>query len=428
MKQFSKQEKSWIFYDVANSSYATIMLAALFPIFFTNICNAQGVANGGDYWWALGNSIATFIIAICAPVIGAMADIRGNKKKFFIVFLLMGLIFSVVAVFGGSWWMMLIGYGLSFIGFEGSCLVNDSFLTDVTTPERMDKVSSWAYALGYIGGSTIPFLVAIALVMFGEKIGVDSLKAVQYSVLIMVVWWTVFSIPMLKNVEQVYYVEKPEGNIIATSLKNVWNTAKDIFRIKPLFIFLLSYFFYIDGVNTVIKMSTSYGNTLGLGTTGMILALMVTQLVAFPCSILFGKLSEKFGSIPMLIFAISVYIVICMLGFVMGYGLEEEFLTISQASVLFWILATLVGTVQGGIQAISRSHFGKLVPPERSGEFFGFFDIFGKFAAVVGPTLYAGSKSLTGRSSFSILSLILLFVIGLVILLIGNKKNTEMGK
>lgn len=423
--KMTKQEKGWVLYDVANSSYATIMLAVIFPIYFSGVCNA---AEGGDYWWAIGNSIGTFIVAISAPFIGAFADIRGNKKKFFIFFLLLGLVFSVVAAFVDIWQMMLFGYILSYIGFAGSCLICDSFLTDVTTTERMDSISSWAYALGYIGGSTIPFLASIALVMFGEKIGVDSVEAVKYSVLIMVIWWAVFSIPLLKDVNQNYYVERPKEGVFKKTVQSVFKTAQLIVKNKAILIFLIAYFFYIDGVNTVIKMSTAYGNTLGLGSTGMILALMVTQIVAFPCAILFGKLSQKYSSEKMLICAILIYVLICVLGFYMGFGLEEGFLDISGASTIFWILATLVGTVQGGIQAISRSFYGKLIPPQNAGEYFGFFDIFGKFAAVLGPLLYAFVKNATGRSSFSILSIVLLFMLGLIAMLVGKKDFANMKK
>ncbi len=321
---------------------------------------------------------------------------------------------------------MLVGYVLSYIGFLGSCLINDSFLTDVTTTDRMDSISSYGYALGYIGGSTIPFLMSIALIMFGEKIGVDGTLAVKLSILIMVIWWAIFSIPMLKNVTQKHGIEMPKTALIATTFKGIFATARRIIANRPMLFFLLAYFFYIDGVNTVINMATSYGTALGLDATGMILALLVTQLVAFPFAILFGRLSQKFGSIRMILVAIYIYLFICAMGFYMGFGLEESFVDHNGAIVLFWALAALVGTVQGGIQAISRSFFGKLVPPENSGEYFGFYDIFGKFAAVVGPLLYSLTFALTGRSSFSILSIILLFLAGLVILHRGRARFPEL--
>ncbi len=417
--KMSKVEKSWVMYDFANSAYATIMVAAIFPVFFTQVCAGAGQA--GDYWWGIGTSIATAIVAVMAPIVGTIADFKGYKKKLWAAFLVLGLVFSLMNAIVDNWKLMLVGYVLSHVGFSGANLLNDSFLTDVTTPERMDTISSWAYALGYIGGSTIPFLMSIALVMFGSHIGVDSVMAVKLSLVIMVAWWGIFSIPFLRNVKQVHNIEKPQGNMLKEVFGGVWNTFKSMIAHKGIFVFVLAYFFYIDGVNTVINMSTSYGSALGLDSTGMILALMVTQIVAFPCSILFGRMSRKFGSIKMLLGAISMYLVICITGFVMGFGLEEGFLTMSQATVLFWTLAVMVGSVQGGIQAISRSTFGKLVPPEKSGEYFAFFDIFGKFAAVIGPALYAFTHAVTGRSSFSILSIIMLFLIALLILGCGYK-------
>lgn len=419
--KLTKQEKSWVCYDWANSVYATIMIAAVFPIYFTGICG-----EAGDFWWGIGTTLSMALLAVCAPIIGALADYKGFKKKLFAGLLALGLIFTLVAGLTDAWQMMLIGYIISHIGFSGSNLVYDSFLTDITTKDRMDKISSLGFALGYIGGSTIPFVFSIVLINFGADFGIDATLAVKISLGITVVWWGLFSIPMLLNVKQGYGLDVPKKGILKGTFSSIVKTAKDIIKNKPMLIFMLSYFFYIDGVGTVMSMATSYGTTLGLGTVGMILALLVTQLVAVPCAIIFGWLSGKFGPITMLLWAIIVYFGICVLGFVMGFGLEEDILTLGQAEMIFWFLAVMVGTVQGGIQAISRSFFGKLVPPERSGEYFGFFDIFGKFAAVVGPALYALVKGVTGRSSLSILSIILLFAVAFAILSSGKKYFKEI--
>lgn len=415
-KNMTSQEKSWILYDWANSVYATIMMAAVFPIFFTGMANSELGQGAGDYWWSVGTSVAMFLIAVMAPVIGAFADYKGYKRKLFVAFLALGLVFTALCAFTSNWAGMLVGYVLSHIGFSGSCLVYDSFLPDVTTGDRMDTVSGYGYALGYIGGSTIPFLFSIGLIQFGSLIGIGGTMAVKISLIITVLWWGLFSIPFLKNIRQTHYVEKPKSGVFKTTFAAIGRTAKKIYQKKSIFYFILAYFFYIDGVGTVINMSTSYGTTLGLDSVGMILALLVTQLVAFPCSIAFSRMSKKFGSLPMLTGAVVLYLFICILGFVMGFGLEEAWFSVGVAQGLFWLLAFMVGMVQGGIQAISRSHFGKLVPPENSGEFFGFYDIFGKFASVLGPALYAVTKSVTGRSSLSILSIILLFLVALVIM------------
>lgn len=420
--KLSKEEKSWILYDWANSVYATIMMAAIFPIYFSGVAGQSGQA--GDYWWSLGTSVAMAAVAVLAPLLGALADYRGYKKKLFVFFWLLGLAFTLLSALAGSWVWLLVGYMVSHIGFSASNLFYDSFLTDVTTEERMDRVSSYGFAFGYIGGSTIPFLISIFLVSFGERFGIGSTLAVRLSVLLTVVWWGVFAIPFLKNVRQKHGLEKPKSGVAANTFRAVGRTAKRIFQNKAIFFFILAYFFYIDGVGTVINMSTSYGATLGLDSTGMILALLVTQFVAFPCSILFARLSGRFGSLNMLFGAVCVYLVICVIGFLMGFGLEQGWFRTGTALVLFWILAVLVGMVQGGIQAISRSHFGKLVPPEQSGEFFGFFDIFGKFAAVLGPGLYALTRSVTGRSSFAILSIVLLFLAALLIMAAGRRHLT----
>ena len=496
-KRFTKKEWRWIMYDWANSIYATNIMAAIFPTIFVSIAG-----EAGDIWWGYGTSIATFLIAILAPLLGAVADYRGMKKKLFTVFMLVGVVFTfMIALVMNNWHLMLIGYILSRIGFNGANLFYDSFLTDVTTDERMDKVSSWGYAMGYIGGSTIPFVISIAMLL---ALGYSNPIAQKFSILIVSVWWLVFSIPFLKNVEQTHYIERTKENSVGQVFRNIGHTARDIFQRKGLFLFVVAYFFYIDGVGTIISISTAYGTVLGLGSVGMILALLVTQIVAMPCSILFANLAQKITARKALIGAIIVYTFICCVGFYMGFSLEphqEAYETalkadytdqlsdltdehaialrdagakyftdknaqeklnaefakltkeqqenpevdrvlntfalflgnnvdtiqkfqnaVSFSTILFWAMATLVGTVQGGIQAVSRSYFGKLIPKERSNEFFGFFDIFGKFASVLGPVLYSTIGAWTGRSSYGVLALICLFLVGLVIMITGKKE------
>ncbi len=418
-KKFTKTEKSWIMYDWANSVYATNILAAIFPIYFGNVCKASGVDN--LVLWSYGTSAATFLVAILAPILGALGDHKGHKKKLFAGFLILGVAFTLSNAFFTDYRLLLIGYVISHIGFSGSCLFYDSFLTDVTTSERMDRVSSWGYAMGYIGGSTIPFILSIVILV---AMGMDNPLAFKLVIILTSVWWLVFSIPTLLHVKQTHYVET-RHNLVRSTFSNLWRTAKEIFSDKKIFLFIIAYFFYIDGVNTVISISTSYGSRLNLDQTSMILALLVTQVVAVPFSILFGKLAGKVGSVNILCVATAVYCFICGVGFFMGYNIEqhpndESALTLSL--VLFWCMAFMVGTVQGGIQAISRSYFGKLIPPERSNEYFGFFDIFGKFAAVIGPVLVGVFTQITGRNSIGVLSLVLLFLIGFCILFAGRKK------
>lgn len=542
-KFFTKQEKSWIMYDWANSVYATNIMAAIFPILYASMAT-----DAGNIWFGYGVSIASLVVAVLAPILGALGDIKGNKKKLLTFFMILGVVFTAVIAFAPSWEWMLVGYIISRIGFSGSCVFYDSFLTDVTTDERMDKVSAWGYAAGYIGGSTIPFIISIAVLLI---MGFDSLFAQKFSIIIVSVWWLLFSIPILKNVKQVHYIEAKAASVAKTAWKNFVTTLKGIFTNKGLLIFILAYFFYIDGVDTIISMATNFGSTLGLDSTGMILALVVTQVVAVPCSILFSRLAKKFHAVRMITVAIAIYFLITIVGFSMGRIVEpmqmqfvetfdarlatvqlqlenEEDIEIyngiinslredgkakitetldvaegesesnrmkayfsesedsvfqkalirlehdglkvdekynayafssaavsqqvydvlegmrtdeafraqilsedytqqcidkaSTAQILFWVLAFMVGTVQGGIQALSRSYYAKLIPPEHSNEYFGFFDIFGKFAAVVGPALYAFCYGITGRASWGILSLIALFFVGGLMLILGRKK------
>lgn len=418
-KRFTKAEKSWIMYDWANSIYATNIMAAIFPIYFAMQANETG-----NKLYGFAVSAAALVVAVLAPILGAIGDFSGMKKKLFAGFLVLGLVFTAVMAAFEDWRLMLVGFILSRIGFSGSCLFYDSFLTDVTTPERMDRVSSWGYAMGYIGGSTIPFIISIAIMLLMNQ----SVLSYKIAILIVVVWWAVFSIPFLKNVKQQYSVEDAPQALAKQAFRNAWKTFKDILKDKKILFFIIAYFFYIDGVDTIISMATNYGETLGLGAIGMILALLVTQIVAVPFSILFGNLAKKVGAIRMIAIAVCVYFVITILGFFMGFNIEQAELsggdieaTLKLSSTLFWILATLVGTVQGGIQALSRSYFGQLIPPERSNEYYGFLDIFGKFSCVIGPALYAATYAATGRASLGILSIIVLFFGGMVALFAGRK-------
>ena len=418
-KRFTKAEKSWIMYDWANSIYATNIMAAIFPIYF-----AMQADETGNKLYGFAVSAAALVVAVLATILGAIGDFSGMKKKLFAGFLVLGLVFTAVMAAFEDWRLMLVGFILSRIGFSGSCLFYDSFLTDVTTPERMDRVSSWGYAMGYIGGSTIPFIISIAIMLLMNQ----SVLSYKIAIMIVVVWWAVFSIPFLKNVKQQYSVEDAPQALAKEAFRNAWKTFKDILKDKKILFFIIAYFFYIDGVDTIISMATNYGETLGLGAIGMILALLVTQIVAVPFSILFGNLAKKVGAMRMIAIAVCVYFVITILGFFMGFNIEQAELSggdidaaLKLSSTLFWILATLVGTVQGGIQALSRSYFGQLIPPERSNEYYGFLDIFGKFSCVIGPALYAATYAATGRASLGILSIIVLFFGGMVALFAGRK-------
>ena len=439
MKKFSKEERSWIMYDWANSAFATIMLAAVFPVFFVGMAGGEGTP--GSMWWARGLAIARLVLGVAAPIIGAIIAYKGYKMRLFITFISLGILFHLFVSVQATWQMLLVGYILANIFWSAANIIYDSYLPDVTTKDRMDKVSAWGFAMGYIGGSTIPFLISIVMIMFGEQfpVPIDNTMAVRISIVMTAVWWGVFSIPMIRDVRHKYAVDVPPKGMITDAFKNILATAKKIVKNKGLFIFILAYFFYIDGVGTIIGISTAYGTELGLGAVGLIGALFVMQLVAMPFSILFGKLADRFNSISIIIAAIFIYLVICGMGFVMGFGMVgyvpavlEYGEIVSEGSagrwfganvaiMIFWALAFMVGTVQGGIQATSRAIYARLIPPENSGEYFGFYEIFGRFAAILGPFLYATILSITGRPYFAILSIAFVFIVGLVLLLSGRK-------
>ncbi|KPU43768.1 multidrug resistance protein MdtG [Oxobacter pfennigii] len=398
--KFTRQEKSWIMYDWANSAYSAIVTASVLPIFFKSIARNAGVsANMADSYWGYATSAATLIIALMAPVLGTIGDYKNMKMKMFKVFLGVGVLSTGFLALKEHWVYLLVLYMVSVVGFTGANLFYDAFIVDVTAEDRMDLVSTYGFALGYIGGSTIPFVASIALIMFGPKIGIPTSVATRFSFIITVVWWILFSIPILKDVKQSYYVEE-EKHIVINSFRRIFDTFKNIRRYKHIFLFLLAYFFYIDGVNTIIHMASVYGDSVGIDSNTLLIALLATQIVAFPCAIIYGKLAERVGNSKMILTGIITYIIICIVAYRMKTVVE------------FWILAMLVATSQGGIQALSRSYFSKMIPKEKANEFFGFYDIFGKFAAIMGPALYAFFSQITGHSRYGVLSVMLLFLVG----------------
>ena len=416
LKSFSKEERSWMMYDWANSAYSSIITAAVLPIFFKSMTRAAGVSpNIADSYWGYGTAVASIIIAIMAPILGTLGDYKNMKIRLFKIFLAIGVISTAALTFTDKWQLILGIYIVTVIGFSGANLFYDAFLVDVTTEDKMDRVSSYGYALGYIGGSTIPFVASIALIMFGEKIGIPVVLATQLSFMLTAIWWVIFSIPMLKNVRQVHYMEH-QPKMIIESLKRLRKTFGNVKKYRSIFMFLLAYFFYIDGVGTIIRMSTVYGDSIGIGSETMLLALMVIQIVAFPCAIIYGRLAERFGSSKLIMAGILVYMCIAILGYKMTTALD------------FWLLALLVATSQGGIQAISRSHFGKMIPKENANEFFGIYDIFGKFSAIMGPTLFAVFSQLTGNSRFGVLSVMIQFTVGGTIFIISERINKRRSR
>ncbi len=420
MKSFTKQENSWIFYDWANSAYSIIISTAVFPLFYKASASKAGIS-ASDSTAYLGYTIAisTFILAMLGPILGTIADYKGYKKKLFTFFFTLGVSFTALLTFipNDNWLLLLICYTITAIGFAGSNVFYDAFLVDVTSEERMNKVSARGFSLGYIG-STIPFIISIALIVLAQKeiIPISTTLASQIAFLITAVWWGIFTIPLLRNVRQNYYIE-PEQSPVLNSFKRLGKTFKNIRQYRALFIFLLAYFFYIDGVGTIITMSTAYGTDLGISSTNLLIILFVTQVVAAPFAIIYGKLADKFSGKIMLYIGIIIYMIVCIYAYFLNSTLD------------FWILAMLVATSQGGIQALSRSYYAKLVPKEKSNEFFGFYNIFGKFASIMGPLIVGLTAQLTGHSNMGVFSLVILFVIGIFFLnRVSEPKNTEVAK
>ena len=400
-QKMTKEEKSWILYDVANSAFI-MTLTATIPIYFRALATEAGIsATHATSIWGTCTSIAILILALLSPILGALADYQNMKKRIFMIFLAIGIGGGIAFTIAPNWITFLLFFIVSRIGYTACNVFYDAMLVDVTTDERMDQISSFGYAFEYIG-SCIPFIAGIILILV-KPFGLTTLLATQISFVITIVWWFLLAIPLLKNVKQTHYL-RPKKNIIKHSFRRLYVTFMKLKKNKRLLYYILGYFFYIDGVYTIISMATSYGGEVGIDSTQMILALLLTQIVAFPCAIWSGKLAERFGSIRIIKIFILIYCGICFYGYLLDSALD------------FWILAVLVGMCQGGIQALSRSYFGKLIPKKESSEYFGFFDIFGKFADFFGPLIISLCALIFHSSSYGVLALIVLFLIGFILI------------
>lgn len=400
-QKMTKEEKSWILYDVANSAFI-MTLTATIPIYFRALATEADIsATHATSIWGTCTSIAILILALLSPILGALADYQNMKKRIFVIFLAIGIGGGIAFTIAPNWITFLLFFIVSRIGYTACNVFYDAMLVDVTTDERMDQISSFGYAFGYIG-SCIPFIAGIILILV-KPFGLTTLLATQISFVITIVWWFLLTIPLLKNVKQTHYL-RPKKNIVKHSFRRLYVTFMKLKKNKRLLYYILGYFFYIDGVYTIISMATSYGGEVGIDSTQMILALLLTQIVAFPCAIWSGKLAERFGSIRIIKIFILIYCGICFYGYLLDSALD------------FWILAVLVGMCQGGIQALSRSYFGKLIPKKESSEYFGFFDIFGKFADFFGPLIISLCALIFHSSSYGVLALIVLFLIGFILI------------
>jgi MFS transporter, UMF1 family len=410
----TKTVLSWALYDWANSAYATTVMAGFFPIFFKQYWSTGADIHASTFHLGAANSIASIIVALLAPILGSIADQWGGKKKFLCFFAVMGMIMTGALGFvaKGEWLTAVFLYVFANIGFTGGNVFYDALIVSIVEKKKMDFVSALGYSLGYLGGGIL-FGINVLMTLKPHLFGLASAaEAVRISFLSVAVWWAAFSIPIFLFVkEPTIRVEQSVAKVVIAGIRQLFSTFREIRRLKHIFLFLIGYWCYIDGVDTTVIMAVDYGLSLGFDQTVLIKALLITQLIGFPAAILFGKIGEKFGTKTAIFIGISVYVLVAFWGFFMNDPRE------------FYILAIAVGLVQGGIQSLSRSLYGKLIPVESAGEFFGFYNMLGKFAAVLGPFLMGMTSLLTGNSRYSIVVIIFLFIAGAFILSLVKEKN-----
>ena len=407
--KLTKLEKCWILYDVGNSAFI-MLVSTIIPIYFNFLAGNAGISEV-DYlaYWGYAASVATVMVAIIGPILGTLADTRNFKKPLFTISMMVGVLGCAALSFPKSWVLFLAVFVIAKVGYNASLIFYDSMLVDITTEEKMDSVSSHGYAWGYIG-SCIPFVISLVFVLMYDKIGISMTTAMMLAFFLNALWWLVVTIPLLKNYHQTNYVELPD-HPIKNSFKRLAVTLRDIKKHKNIFLYLLSFFFFIDGVYTIIEMATAYGSALGLDSQGLLLALLVTQRVAFPCALIFSVLSKKFDTDFLIKICIAAYTGIALFAIQLDKQWE------------FWLLAVLVGMFQGAIQALSRSYFAKIIPAEKSGEYFGIYDICGKGASFMGTTLVGLVAQITNVANAGVAIISVMFIIGYVLFCKAAKLN-----
>lgn len=404
--KLTKSERNWILYDVGNSAFI-LLFTTIIPIMFNSL--AKGHLKDSTYlaYWGYAVTISTILTALVGPYFGALADKFSLRKRFFIVFMSLGALGCFLFPFTKSWMVFLALVIISKVGFNGSLVFYDSMLIDITSEDRMDNVSSLGFAYGYIG-SVIPFVISILISVKHEALGIGMDLAMKMVFTINALWWVLFTLPLLKVYRQKYVRTEEE-----TDKMHLIQTFEKIRGDRKIYMFLFAFLFYIDGVYTIISMATAYGTSLGLSSNGLILALLVTQLVAFPCAIYFGKISKKYET--------GVLIKIC----IFAYLLISIYAIFLNNIVQFWILAVSVGMFQGAIQALSRSYYAKIIPKENSGEYFGIYDVFGKGAAIIGTLVVSLVTQATGNQHLSISTLSIMFLIGIILFFKTDKIESK---
>ena len=413
---FNRRTLSWALYDWANSAYATIVLAVFFPLVFSNYWFAGSGSENSTTPLGIANSVAGLVIVLLAPVLGAIADKGGIKKKFLFTFAAIGIVFvsSLFFVGRGEWLLALCVYALAGIGFAGANIFYDALIVDVSARDKFDIVSAFGFAAGYLGGG-LTLVIAIAFTTIPETFGFAGKdQAMLASFILVGLWWAVFSIPLFLGVKEsqidsdIRFTQAVTGGI-----GQLLATFREARRLKIVWLFLLAYWFYIDGVYTIIRMAMDYGVRLEFDQISLVWAFLITQFIGFPAAIAYGKLGEKIGAKTGIVIAIGVYIAVTIYGYFMDVVAE------------FYVLAIVIGLVQGGVQSLSRSLYARIVPANKAAEFFGFYNIMGKFATVLGPLLVAMVSGFTGDPRLAILSIIVLFVIGGILLLFVDEAEAQ---
>uniref|UniRef100_UPI00158B364F MFS transporter n=1 Tax=Piscibacillus halophilus TaxID=571933 RepID=UPI00158B364F len=403
--------------DWANSAFATTIMAAVFPIFYNSVAAANLSEGAATSYYSFTQSIAVLIVAVMAPILGAIADYSAAKMKFLRFFAYMGMAGSILlfTVNEGNYILASLLFIIASVGFSGGNVFYDAFLPHVTNKDDMDRVSTKAYAFGYIGGGIL-LAINLLMIMKYSWFGLPSSKeATQLAFVSVGLWWFIFSIPLFKNLkeEKVVNQGKRTKSYVAIGFSRIGETFKTLKHYKQLLIFIIAFWMFSDGISTIIRMATFYGATIGIGQNDLIAALLITQFVGIPCTLFFSKLAKWISAKKALTLALMVYVVIVILGYFMTSALH------------FYLLAVCVGTVQGGAQALSRSIFARMIPHNKHAEFFGFYGITSKFAAIIGPAVFGITAGLTDNSRLGILSLIVFFVIGIVLLQLVNIEKGE---
>ena len=405
----TKLEKKWVLYDVGNSAF-TLLVTTIMPIYFNALAEGAGISDV-DYlaYWGYATSASTILVAVLGPTLGTLSDLRGWKKKIFTAALLVGAAGCVLLGFLSSWLWFLGLFVIAKSAYSLSLVVYDSMLPDICEAERMDVVSSHGYAWGYIG-SCIPFVLSLLLVLVCPSLGLPMGAAMAGAFGLVALWWVLFSLPLVGAYRQRHYIDAG-GHPVAESFRRLGGVFAELGQNKKVLFFLIAFFFYIDGVYTIIDMATAYGTALGLDTTWFLLALLLTQVVAFPAALLFGRISRKASPGKLIRVCIGAYFLIALY----GMGLREQY--------QFWLLACCVGLFQGAIQAISRSYFAKIIPAEKSGEYFGLYDICGKGASFMGTMVVSVVSQASGSVNLGVGALAVMFLLGFLFFLRADREG-----